>query len=224
MGGFGSGDWERWDKKNTADAALGLDVRFLARQGMLRPGIYTVSWSCGGNPSGSISVYVTDDRPMPFEIELVFRAQWGGKPWRDVTQRIMLAWTPCTYGGHRPWLVCPLCRHRAAIIYADGPGFYCRKCLGLVYQSQRESAGDRALKKSQAIQRCLGGGGGAFDPFPRKPPRMHWRTYYRLRRHANAADYIHHVEFIIKMGKLGARMGKRFDLPFGDLLADLTGE
>ncbi|MGA8323256.1 MAG: hypothetical protein WB774_21190, partial [Xanthobacteraceae bacterium] len=34
----------------------------------------------------------------------------------------------------------------------------------------------------QKILMRLGAKPDLFDPFPEKPPRMHWRTYERLRR------------------------------------------
>lgn len=213
MGGSGSGDWYRWEKRDTADAALGLDIRHCARQGMLRPGFYTVAWSCGGRPSGEIGLLVNDPGPLTDAITLVYRARRGGGSWEDVEQRIGLAWTPCTYGGHRPWLVCPACLRRMAILYSGPSGFYCRKCLGLVYQSQRESGGDRALTRAQAIRRRLGGSANMLEPFPPKPRGMHWRTYLRLRRAARAAEARYDMAFWGKMQRWGAMLGQPVAVP-----------
>jgi hypothetical protein len=38
---------------------------------------------------------------------------WG----RSVEQRVPLLWTPCTFGGARPWFGCPRCAKRVAIVY-----------------------------------------------------------------------------------------------------------
>jgi len=44
-----------WRRK--CEHLLGLDVRSLAREGLLRNGLsYGRSWSCGGEPSGSIGI------------------------------------------------------------------------------------------------------------------------------------------------------------------------
>ena len=34
----------------------------------------------------------------------------------------------------------------------------------------------------------LGGSESVADPFPEKPPRMHWRTYYRIQSRAAAVE------------------------------------
>ena len=63
-----------------------------------------------------------------------------------------------------------------------------RQCCGLAYASQSESPWHRALSKSQKIRMRLGGGPSVLDLFPKKPPRMHWRTYGRLFNKAAAAQ------------------------------------
>jgi hypothetical protein len=40
----------------------------------------------------------------------------------------------------------------------------------------------RGLLKAQRILTRLGAKPDVLDPFPEKPPRMHWRTYQRLQR------------------------------------------
>ena len=40
----------------------------------------------------------------------------------------------------------------------------------------------RGLIKAQKIRMRLGAKPNVFDPFPKKPPRMHWRTYQRIHR------------------------------------------
>ncbi|MGB8739408.1 MAG: hypothetical protein WCD52_03910, partial [Xanthobacteraceae bacterium] len=53
-------------------------------------------------------------------------------------------------------------------------GFGCRRCYGLAYASQQESPRERGLLKAQKILMRLGAKPDLFDPFPEKPPRMHW--------------------------------------------------
>jgi hypothetical protein len=60
--------------------------------------------------------------------------------------------------------------------------FACRHCYGLVYASEQESLSERGLLKAQKILSGLGAKPDIFDPFPEKPPRMHFRTYERLHR------------------------------------------
>jgi transposase len=56
-----------------------------------------------------------------------------------------------------------------------------RPLPGLACRSQRTSAGDRALRRAQASRQRLGGTANMYDPFPKKPKGMHWRTYQELR-------------------------------------------
>lgn len=208
MGGSGSGNHWRWDKRDTVEETIGLDVRYLARNGMLRPGRHSIHWSRGDRPSGSIGLWVTDAGPMPGAITLEYRERRAGGEWRDVSEGIALEWTDCHYGGSRPWLICPACGGRVAILYGGGVGFACRKCWRLVYQSQRETAGGRGLGKAQAIRRRLGGSANMTLPFPPKPPRMHWRTYWRLRREADAAEAVYDADLWAFLAKTDAWLAR----------------
>ncbi|MGH9961368.1 MAG: hypothetical protein ACREBC_30285, partial [Pyrinomonadaceae bacterium] len=100
---------------------------------------------------------------------------------------ISLCYTPCNFGGQRPWFVCPGwgCGRRVATLYAAGSRVLCRNCLGLSYPSQREDAGDRALRRAQRIRMKLGGSPNMTLPFPPKPKWMRWETYWRLRTRAD---------------------------------------
>ncbi|MCH8040037.1 MAG: hypothetical protein IH977_06800 [Nitrospinae bacterium] len=55
---------------------------------------------------------------------------------RRFNERITLTRTPTRFGGHRQWLCCPGCQHRAVVLYAIQEVFRCRKCQGLRYQTQ----------------------------------------------------------------------------------------
>ncbi|MGH7642831.1 MAG: hypothetical protein ACRENX_07445 [Candidatus Dormibacteria bacterium] len=93
---------------------------------------------------------------------------------------LTITYTPCHFGGERPWWVCPGCGSRRAKLYQCGHQFRCRACLGLVFESQRASAWHRAANRAQAIRLRLGGSANLLAPFPPKPPRMRWATYDRL--------------------------------------------
>jgi hypothetical protein len=62
-----------------------------------------------------------------------------------------LVWTPCNFGGSRPWFVCPGqgCGRRAAILYLleEDDSFLCRLCLDLPYKSQGEDPIGRARRR-----------------------------------------------------------------------------
>jgi hypothetical protein len=54
--------------------------------------------------------------------------------------------------------------------------------------SQQESRASRNISRAQKIRTLLGGIPNPSGSFPSKPPRMHWRTYDRLRTRGEAAD------------------------------------
>ena len=163
MGGSGSGRWDRYGSKDTADGQRSLDVNWLRRNGRLRKNWQsTVQWSSHGKEVGSIQLISYGE-----SIELVYRIRIAGGDWQDVREPVNLAWTPCHYGGRRPWFLCPYCGRRVGKLYGAGRLFLCRQCCGLVYESQREDAAFRLLRKAQNIRWRLGGSGGMCDPFPK---------------------------------------------------------
>jgi len=100
----------------------------------------------------------------------------------DINYSVSLSWTPCNYGGQRPWFICPGCRRRVAKLYLYGKFFRCRHCHGLVYTSQREDKIDRIGSRLRDIRISLGGSADLMEPFPWKPKGMHWSTYEGLHR------------------------------------------
>lgn len=137
MGGVGSG--RRRDSlartpdnrraRQTTDQHVTLDVLRLKREGLIAPGQERVA------------------------LQVSFRKRRGstapGPKWVDMEVRLRLAWTPCNYGGSRPWFVCPGegCGRRAVILYGPSSPFLCRQCRGLCYASQLAGA---ARRRSQA--------------------------------------------------------------------------
>lgn len=106
--------------------------------------------------------------------------------WR---QQIALDWTPCQFGGHRPWFVCPRCGRRVGALFGWGSDIGCRQCFGLPYESQREVPHHRAIRRERKIRLRLGGGPSVCDPIPWKPKGMHWRTYERLTARIRRASF-----------------------------------
>jgi hypothetical protein len=100
---------------------------------------------------------------------------------RPNTEWVSLARTACHYGGTRPWFICPGCTQRCGKLYYHQNSFRCRKCHGLGYRSQLVASGERPRLIAHRIRRSLGASSSLTTPFPPKPPRMHWKTYYRIR-------------------------------------------
>jgi hypothetical protein len=172
----------------TCEGCKSIDVRRWHREGRLHAGqFFSWAWTRHGEPSGSIDVRVGSD-------DALF-VKHGSRPpeWQPREQCLLISWTPCHFGGRRPWLICSglagrYCGRRVAVLYASGQLFACRRCHGLAYASQQESPMDRALSQAQKLRLRLGGSPCTFDCFPNKPPRMHWRTYRRLAARAERVE------------------------------------
>lgn len=172
MGGYGSG--RRGGRETTAEYRR-LDVRELHRAGVLTPGWRGGwCWYRRGEKRAEISIEV-------HELAMVLRysATSGGER-KSYDYAVGLVRTKCTFGGARPWFLCPCCGRRVAILYG-GAMFACRRCRKLAYESQRESAGDRAIRRADAIRDRLGWQAGILNPDGWKPRGMHWRTFWRLK-------------------------------------------
>ena len=177
MGGFGSG---KQFGQRCADDMHALDVRKINRAGLLRPGnSFGWQWTRNGEEVAAINIRMDGQH-----VWLNYRnrsANANGGEWEAMTYRVGLDWTACTYGGERVWWRCPGdgCGRRVAVLYG-GRVFACRQCHRLAYRSQREDAGDRAMRRANTGRRKLGWPAGiAFGPGP-KPIGMHWRTFNRL--------------------------------------------
>jgi len=180
MGGPGSGEWYRWKStETTLDEVHRLDVRWLYRHGYLQrwaQGVLT--WHRGDHETGAVGVAVEDGC-----LVLAYRVKASSGDWEPVRQVLDLDWTPCHYGGQRPWFRCPGCQRRVAVLCLDGKWFLCRYCYGLSYGSQRETAQDRHYRKIRKIRDRLGASHNLMESiWPwNKPKGMHWRTWERLR-------------------------------------------
>jgi hypothetical protein len=176
--------------RTTCESCPSIDVRQWHREGWLYPGQqFPWSWTYGGDSAGSITVQVECAAVL-----LSYRSCYSGSDdWKSIQQRVPIRLTACHLGGVRPWFVCPVyrngryCGRRAAILYCAGELFACRRCYGLAYESQQQTARHRGLEQARKIRMRLGGGFDLLAPFPQRPKGMHRRTFERLRARAEAA-------------------------------------
>ncbi len=193
LGGVGSGNRHRLDKKTTTHESHSVDVRYLHGNGLLKPGgWFSLRWSRAERETGSIGGSV-EGAERPERVILRYRHRGGSfasGEWEDVREPVPLVWTVCNFGGERPWFLCPGagCGRRIAVLYGPGQYFLCRHCYDLRYESQREDGMSRALRRAQKIREQLGGSANMMEPFPQKPGGMHWRTYERLHREYERAS------------------------------------
>ena len=155
----------------------------------------SLSWSRGDEQTGSIGYRMEADRMI-----LNYRHRPHGGEWEPVEQTISFDRTPCNYGGHRTWFLCPRCWKRVALLYGAGKYFFCRHCYDLAYSSQQEGRVDRLMRKARKIRRGLGGDDNLMDFFPKKPKNMHWKTYRWLR---NEAEHANILSWLIMGQRLG---------------------
>jgi hypothetical protein len=177
MGGIGSGRYWNGGGRATTESYRRLDVRRLARDGLLRPGrAGRVSWSVAGNPAGRIALYAIAEG-----VVLDYSHQPHDGDWEPKQYLVRIEHTACALGGSRPWFLCPArgCGRRVAILYG-GAIFACRHCHRLAYPSTRESVLDRATRRADRLRERLGWEPGILNGTGDKPKWMRWRTFQRL--------------------------------------------
>jgi hypothetical protein len=185
MGGNGSGRISG-DGKATTEGQRSINMYWLKDQDFFRPGCTgTISWSRNGEPDGLINCQV-EDGYMILDYKIRYHSY---QDWEPVKQTVLLDRTPCNYGGHRKWFLCPRCQTRVAIIYGVGKYFLCRHCYGLTYESRQETKVYRLMRKARVMRGKLGASDNLILPILRKPKGMHQKTFDRLRREADQANH-----------------------------------
>jgi len=196
MGGFGSG---RSGYRGVLEHYRSLSVNRFHREGMLRGrGSTTWAWRDeDGEQVASIGVWFS-----PEGLELEYTISPGEREAKHLRYQVPITWTPCHYGGERPWFECPnqRCWRRVGRLYLCGGYFVCRHCTGAAYASQNEAASDRLMRKARKIRRRLGASTNLTEEIWPKPRGMHWRTFERLCDEAEAAD---HGSLILAARRLG---------------------
>jgi hypothetical protein len=152
----------------TVESHQSFDVHRLYRAGALQERLVSLPW-CSFTWPGIVRL--TANR---WRVTIQFRSGWS--------QTIWLRWSPCRYGGWRPWLVCPTCNRRFGKLYSSGAALRCRQCLSLWYSSQRRGARSRCYLQALKLRLRLNGNANLREPIPERPKRMRRHTYIRLRR------------------------------------------
>ena len=82
-------------------------------------------------------------------------------------QRIPIIWTPCHFGGSRPWFRCGRCGQRVGKFYSTGVALHCRCCLACGTLAQRRGAKSRRYLQALKLRLRLNGIANLREPFPR---------------------------------------------------------
>jgi len=86
--------------KTTVESCRSIDVLQWNRLGYFRsPRWFSWIWTQDDKQTASINV-VTERH----SVTLKYRSRSYGEDWSDVEHRIGIDWTPCRFGGERPWL------------------------------------------------------------------------------------------------------------------------
>ena len=143
--------------------------------------------------------------PAPGSLPYTVTASCGGRE-----QRITTVWTPCRFGGKRPWFQCGYCGRRVVRLYIVQAVFACRHCHRLGYASQLELPRDRGSGRARRIRMRLSDGkDDPFGEFPSRPRFMHRRTYERWHRVHDEAEERSAWGLVNFVERLGRRTSRR---------------
>lgn len=240
MGGRGSGTWYRWSKQRRYGTVelvpFVLDVRTLARRGLLDP--RAVSANVSVESAGTVwSVELRKNADgVTIEHKVTTTTGTGPPHVEHVETAVRIVWTPCHYGGRRPWWSCPCCWRRCASLYGTTRGgrfgWRCRTCSGLRYASTREGELDRARRRVRRIRQSVFGlRGRDATPFfdggltvPARPRGMWHRTYCRelarlddAEKDADDAFYLEMAEHALRVADLASALGAPVDPELADM-------
>jgi hypothetical protein len=138
----------------TVEHFQAFDVHVLHRMGALQEPLVTypmVSFRWPG------LVHLTANK---WKVDIEFR--------HGAMQRIPIVWTPCHFGGWRPWFKCGRCGRRVGKLYSTGVALHCRCCLALWYACQRRGSKSRRYLQALKLRLRLNTAGA----FPR-PTEAH---------------------------------------------------
>lgn len=158
-----------WRRK--CEHMLKFDIRRLRRKARLSAG-QSYSWHWWRDDEHIASVNV---RTFPGELLMSYtRTPYGEDP-IPISCHVRLTHTPCNYGGHRAWFLCPDCGRACAVLYglSRRGSFACRTCLHLAYASETESPVDRCWRAQRKLEAKLTEDGD-------RPSGMRRRTFERI--------------------------------------------
>jgi hypothetical protein len=130
-----------------------------------------------GNKLAGFSVQPFEIRAMLAEdcLRVTYRKR------KDIPYVIPIDRQPCNYGGFRYFFKCPFCQKRMRKLYlVQQSMFLCRKCINAAYYSQRIRPTDRFALMCMDIEKYIKSRGGNLE-LNEKPPRMHQKTFQKLK-------------------------------------------
>jgi hypothetical protein len=136
MGGKGSGRRSGFAERRTVQDLAHRALRISALKGFgQKRGYWIFPWGRSEQLIGSVRLWIQDGY-----IQVSYKERDSQPNW--VEETVLLD------GGKRDWFRCPTCNRRAGTLFIVGPPFGCRVCMGLAYQSQRQSAEERIRRQA----------------------------------------------------------------------------
>lgn len=156
-----------------------------------------------------------EDRPTDLRLSYMLTPATGEGT--EYEYRVPLEYTPCNFGGVRPWFLCPGrgCRDRVGKLHRplSGDVFACRECHGLGYASSRASGQPtrRAIQRykdafQKADARDRRPHPNNMPHRPERPTGMHHDTFAELCADVEAARDEFHEAFNRKLRTLTGRI------------------
>ena len=154
-------------------------------------------WTCAG--------MATFSRPRPGSLSYTVTASCGKR-----VQHIATAWTPCRFGGKRPWFQCGAVGAKSSGLYFVQAVFACRHCHRLGHASQLETPHERGTGRARRIRMRLSDGtDDPYGEFSSRPRFMHRTTYERWRRAHDDAEGRSAMGLMNCAQRLGRRTSRR---------------
>jgi hypothetical protein len=217
MGGYGSGRWGSGHaRRTTVEDCLSLNVSRLHRNDMLQDNEVRTDYCAWRDVAGRLVARVRVEA-CANDVTLYYTLQDPRSDRRpeEVHCTALITWTPCNFGGERPWFVCPgwHCGRRVATLHlprlGSGREWRCRHCYALAYTSQYQGRDERLFAKARRIRQRLGEASGTLGQrLPPKPAGMHETTYARLREQHNQALEMAQCEMAAILARVEDRLRK----------------
>ena len=136
------------------------------------------------------------------------------------SQQVVVTWTPCRFGGARPWLQCPKCRTKRVNLHLVDTEWGCRACHAPRYDCQRLSRPERKLLRAIRLRRRVGQADDSLLAPLRRPKHMKLETHLTLNEQIwrledeGTREYMEASSRVVQAlrdsaARLGARPGRR---------------
>lgn len=179
MGGRGSGNWYRWNKKAVIEDCRCLDINWMVKLGAIpKCGWRNGSWIWTDSETGETNSTIGYEADTRVPENSFLRVHYTfTESQKRIDYKIRLSRSKANYGGERFWFLCPVTGKRVSKLYLHPGGdiFASRHAYGLAYRTQSESWEYRAVSKKWKIVRKAGG-----DCYPVRPKGMHKKNYGKI--------------------------------------------